>query len=140
MYCYPPEYAILLLVDMPQRRRRMDRKQVYRLVILFAVTVLSGCASKPIIDSYNVDMVQYEKDLADCEEIAEQVEAGKMTASSAAFGAGVGAAYGAISGDVGQSAATGAVAGGSGGILKSDNEKAKVTKNCLRHRGYAVLN
>lgn len=118
----------------------MDRKQVYRLVILFAVIILSGCASKPIIDSYNVDMVQYEKDLADCEEIAEQVEAGKMTASSAAFGAGVGAAYGAISGDVGQSAATGAVAGGSGGILKSDNEKAKVTKNCLRHRGYAVLN
>ena len=118
----------------------MDRKQVYRLVILFAVTVLSGCASKPIIDSYNVDMVQYEKDLADCEEIAEQVEAGKMTASSAAFGAGVGAAYGAISGDVGQSAATGAVTGGSAGILKSDNEKAKVTKNCLRHRGYAVLN
>jgi len=118
----------------------MDWKQVYRSVILFVVAVLSGCASKPIIDSYHVDMVQYEKDLADCEEIAEQVEAGKMTASSAAFGAGVGAAYGAIRGDVGQSAATGAVAGGSGGILKSDNEKAKVTKNCLRHRGYAVLN
>jgi len=31
-------------------------------------------------------------------------------------------------------------AGGAGGLLKSDNEKAKVTKNCLRYRGYAVLN
>jgi len=37
-------------------------------------------------------------------------------------------------------AATGVVGGGAGGLLKSDNEKAQVTKNCLRYRGYAVLN
>jgi len=37
-------------------------------------------------------------------------------------------------------AATGAVSCGVGGLLKSDNEKAKVTRNCLRYRGYAVLN
>jgi len=113
-----------------------------RFCVVLAMTAFLGaaCASKPIIDSYNVDMVQYEKDLADCELIAEQVESGKMTAKSAAFGAGVGAAYGVIDGDIGHSAATGAVAGGSGGMLKADNEKAKVTKNCLRHRGYAVLN
>jgi hypothetical protein len=107
---------------------------------LVAVVVLAGCASKPIIDTYNVDMVQYEKDLGQCEEIARQVEAGKITAGSAAFGAGVGAAYGVVRGDVGESAASGAVAGAAGGMLKSDNEKARVTKNCLRHRGYVVLN
>ena len=55
-------------------------------------------------------------------------------------GAGVGAAYGVVDGDIGNAAATGAIAGGAGGLLKSDNEKARVTKNCLRHRGYAVLN
>ncbi|MBT8048562.1 MAG: glycine zipper family protein [Xanthomonadales bacterium] len=100
----------------------------------------AGCASKPIVDTYNTDMVQYEKDLAQCEQIAEQVATGEITAKSAAFGAGVGAAYGVIGGDIGAAAATGAVSGGAGGLLKSDNEKAKVTKNCLRYRGYAVLN
>ncbi|MBT8058135.1 MAG: glycine zipper family protein [Xanthomonadales bacterium] len=105
-----------------------------------AALFLAACASGPIIDTYNVDMVQYEKDLAQCEEIAEQVEAGTVTAKSAAFGAGVGAAQGAIWGDVGRSSASGAVTGGAGGILKADNEKAQVTKNCLRYRGYAVLN
>lgn len=102
--------------------------------------LLQACASKPIVDTYNIDMVQYEKDLAQCEDIAEQVESGKITASSAAFGAGVGAAYGVIGGDIGNAAATGAVTGGAGGLLKQDDEKAKVTKNCLRYRGYAVLN
>ena len=107
---------------------------------VMSVLILAGCASKPIVDTYNVDMVQYQKDLADCEQIAKQVATGQITAKSAAFGAGVGAAYGVIGGGVGTGAATGAVSGGAGGLLKSDNEKAKVTKNCLRHRGYAVLN
>lgn len=85
-------------------------------------------------------MALYEKDLAQCEEIAEQVAAGEITANSAAFGTGVGAAYGAVGGNVGAGAATGAISGGAGGLLKSDNEKARVTKNCLRYRGYKVLN
>jgi hypothetical protein len=111
------------------------------LFAIAAVAVLAAaCGSRPIIDTKNVDMVQYEKDLADCEEIAEQVEAGTITAKSTGFGAGVGGAYGAIDGDVGESAAKGAVAGAAGGLLKADNEKSRVVKNCLRHRGYAVLN
>jgi hypothetical protein len=118
----------------------MPRKILLISVLVLTAIVISACASKPIIDTYNVDMVQYEKDLADCEQVAEQVATGTLTAKSAAFGAGVGAAYGVIGGDVGGAAATGAVAGGSGGLLKADNEKAKVTKNCLRNRGYAVLN
>ena len=118
----------------------MYRNSLSYFAVLAAALLLSACASKPIIDTYSVDMVQYEKDLADCEHIAEQVESGKITGKSAAFGAGVGAAYGVIGGDIGNAAATGAVTGGAGGLLKQDNEKARVTKNCLRHRGYAVLN
>jgi len=110
------------------------------LIALTVAALISACASKPIVDTYNTDMVQYQKDLADCEHVAEQVESGKITGKSAAFGAGVGATYGVIDGDIGSAAATGAVTGGAGGLLKSDNEKAKVTKNCLRYRGYAVLN
>jgi outer membrane lipoprotein SlyB len=118
----------------------MNRDRVVCLTALMFLAFLPACASKPIVDTYNVDMVQYEQDLAQCEYVAEQVEAGKMTANSAAFGAGVGAAYGVIGGNIGTAAATGAVTGGAGGLLKSDNEKARVTKNCLRYRGYRVLN
>jgi hypothetical protein len=115
---------------------------MFRLLMtyLILVSAVSACASKPIVDTYNVDMVQYQKDLTQCEEIAEQVASGEITAKSAAFGAGVGAAYGVVGGNVGNAAATGAVSGTAGGLLKSDNEKARVTKNCLRYRGYAVLN
>ena len=118
----------------------MDRNLIVCFTALGLLVLLPACASKPIVDTYNVDMVQYQKDLADCENVAEQVEAGKITASSAAFGAGVGAAYGVIGGNIGTAAAGGAVTGGAGGLLKSDDEKARVTKNCLRYRGYRVLN
>lgn len=119
----------------------MKHSMISRLAISIPLAViLASCASKPIVDTYQVDLVQYEKDLAQCEEIAEQVATGEITAKSTAFGAGVGAAYGAVGGGVGTGAATGAITGGAGGLLKSDNEKARVTKNCLRHRGYAVLN
>lgn len=118
----------------------MRRNRTFYLVVITVTLVISACASKPIIDTYNVNMVQYQKDLDQCEHIAEQVESGKITAKSAAFGTGVGAAHGAIDGDIGNSAAHGAVTGAAGGLLKSDNEKARVTKNCLRYRGYRVLN
>jgi len=115
----------------------MNKQFMTSLILALA---LSACASKPIVDTYNVDMVQYQEDLSQCEEIAKQVASGEITAKSTAFGAGVGAAYGAIGGGVGTGAASGAVTGAAGGLLKSDNEKARVTKNCLRYRGYAVLN
>ena len=118
----------------------MVRPAIFFISLTTALSLISACASKPIIDTQNVDMVQYEKDLAHCEEVAEQVASGEITLSSTAFGAGVGAAYGAIDGDVGRSAGRGAVTGASAGLLKQDNEKSRVTKNCLRYRGYAVLN
>ena len=39
--------------------------------------LVGGCAahsSKPVIDPAGVDMVQYEQDVAECEQIATQVE------------------------------------------------------------------
>lgn len=109
--------------------------------------LLSACASKPIIDSKGVDMVQYQADLEDCVLVAEQVQTGQQIAKSAGAGAAVGAAFGVvtsvITGDtsaIGYSAAYGAVGGGSTGAFKADDEKAYVIKNCLRNRGYSVLN
>ena len=109
--------------------------------LLLAAAVCCGCASKkPIIDTTNVDMKQYERDLAECEEVATQVDTGGRAAESAAAGAAVGAAQGAIWGSAGKSAASGAVTGGAGGLYAADYETARVIKNCMRNRGYAVLN
>lgn len=119
----------------------MQPGSVRTLSILLAAAVCCGCASKkPIIDTTNVDMDQYDRDLAHCEEVATQVETGGRAVDSAAAGAAVGAARGAIWGSVGRSAASGAVTGGAGGLYAADYETARVIKNCMRSRGYAVLN
>jgi hypothetical protein len=119
----------------------MYRQIVRTTVLLLALLLGAACASKkPIIDTAGVDMAQYERDLADCEQVATQVDTGGTAVKSAAAGAAVGAALGAIWGDVGASAAGGAVSGGAGGLLSADEETARVIKNCMRNRGYAVLN
>jgi hypothetical protein len=116
-------------------------------VVFLVSLLLTACASKPIVDTKGVDMVQYQEDLQDCAEIAEQVDTTNQVAKSAAAGAAVGAAFGVvtsvITGDasaIGYSAAYGGVGGGSAGAFEADDEKAMVIKNCLRNRGYVVLN
>ena len=112
-----------------------------RIVSVFtALPLLAACASGPIIDPKGVDMVQYEKDLADCETVAQQVATGEKVGKSAALGAAVGTVIGAIYGNAGDGAATGAIDGGTAGGVDADREKAQVVRNCLRNRGYKVLN
>lgn len=119
----------------------MYRQIVRTMPLLLALSLCVACASKkPIIDTAGVDMDQYQRDLAACEQVATQVDTAGTAAKSAAAGAAVGAALGAVWGDVGSSAAGGAVSGGAGGLFSADEEKARVIKNCMRNRGYAVLN
>ncbi len=112
-------------------------------VILATLTVAAGCAgrSKPIIDPAGIDMTQYQNDLEQCGQIAQQVE--QKTGSGAAGGALVGGLIGAITGDSDRamrSAGVGAVAGGARGAGATVREKSQVIKNCLRNRGYKILN
>lgn len=113
--------------------------------ILLAITAITGCAgsghSNPVIDPAGVDMGQYQNDLAECEQIATQVK--QKAGSSAAGGAIVGALVGSIVGDsrtATKSAGAGAVVGGAKGAAATQREKDLVVKNCLRERGYKVLN
>ncbi len=110
---------------------------------LLGITLAAGCAahsSKPIIDPQGVDMEQYEADVAACEEIATQVD--QKAGEGAVGGAVVGGLIGAIVGDnsVGTSAGVGAVVGGAQGAATTEKEKSQVVKNCLRNRGYEILN
>ena len=112
-------------------------------IFLLITTLAAGCAgrSKPIIDPAGVDMGQYQNDLAQCEQIAQQVE--QQAGEGAAGGAIVGGLIGAIVGDTHRavrSAGVGAVAGGARGVNATTREKSKVIKNCLRNRGYKILN
>ena len=106
--------------------------------------LLAGCAShKVIIDKEGVDMAKYEQDMAACREYAEEVPTGEAVGKGAIGGAVVGGAVGAILG--GRRGAetlggVGVVTGAARGGAHSEREKAQVVKNCLRGRGYRVLN
>lgn len=115
------------------------------MVFLLALSLgLSACASKRVIvDTQGVDMSRYNQDHAECETYAGQVNTGGQAARSAGFGAAVGAALGAIFGnsrDVVRGAGAGGVVGGAQGAVRGDGEKGQVLRNCLRGRGYRVLN
>ena len=112
--------------------------------LLACLLLLAGCASdpnKPIIDPEGVDMAQYEADRAKCEQVAQQVE--QKAGNEAVGGAVVMGIIGAIFGDADtakRAAGAGFVGGGAKGLRKTELERAKVVKNCLRVRGYQVLN
>ncbi len=101
---------------------------------------LTACSTKPIVDTKGMDHAQFERDLAECTALAEQIDQGGTTLKSAATGALIGGLFGAISGNATTGAAFGGVAGGTSGGLSTDQEKASVIRNCLRGRGYTVLN
>jgi hypothetical protein len=115
-----------------------------RIAPLLALLLLSACASdRVIVDTQGANMARYEQDRRECEAYAGQVSTGTAVAKGAGFGAVVGAALGAIFGDsraVAQSAAGGGVVGGAKGAVQGENEKEQVLRNCLRGRGYRVLN
>jgi len=109
---------------------------------LALVLALSACASHPdpIVDTKGVNMAQYEIDLRECSEYADEISVAEGAAKGAAAGAVVGAAAGAISGNADSGAGYGAVGGGARSALYNQRQKERVVKNCMRGRGYRVLN
>lgn len=112
------------------------------LTACLALVAVAACSShpEPIVDTKGVDMSVYDIDLAECSEYAEQIHAAKGVAKGAAGGAVVGAATGAISGNVGRGAGYGSIWGATSSGLDADRDKQRVVKQCLRGRGYKVLN
>lgn len=116
-------------------------------ILLFAaITTLGGCAHPPqrsdvVIDPKGVDMALYEKDFGECQHLSMQVR--RKGAAGAVGGAVVGGALGNIGGRQGgteRGARAGAVLGGVHGAAATRQERKVVLKNCLRNRGYTVLN
>ncbi|KGE03079.1 hypothetical protein HRUBRA_02311 [Pseudohaliea rubra DSM 19751] len=115
-------------------------------MVAAAVLALGGCTTTKeiIIDDKGVDMAAYRQDLAECRVYAEQVRTGEKVAKGAASGTVIGGAIGAITGGSRDSAARGAGVGAVSGAVKGadrgEREEAQVVKQCLRGRGYRVLN
>lgn len=111
--------------------------------ILGILLVLGACAHKPIVDMRGVDPEQYRSDLAECDTYADEVRVGQKAGAGAVGGAAVWGLIGAIFGnseDATRGAGAGAVYGGARGTEEGVRERHQVVGNCLRNRGYAVLN
>lgn len=103
---------------------------------------LAACSGtpRPIVDTKGVDMNQYHQDMAECQGYAAEVNVAGGVARGAGVGAAVGGAIGAVRGSGTEGAATGAITGGATSGIKNDRERERVAKNCMRGRGYRVLN
>jgi outer membrane lipoprotein SlyB len=113
--------------------------------VLSTAGLLAGCTTTDeiIIDERGVDMARYRQDLVECQSYSEQVKTGEKAARGAASGAVVGGLIGAAAGDsrdAQRGAGVGAVAGGAKGVSRGAEQEVRVVKQCLRGRGYRVLN
>ena len=111
---------------------------------MMVAVAIAGCAAHPdpIIDTKGVDPERLAEDWAECEAYTEEIVTAQGVAKGAAAGAAVGAATGAVSNrsEIDEATGLGAIYGGARSGLDADREKQKVFKNCMRGRGYRVLN
>lgn len=115
---------------------------VAAMTMLLAVTCTAGCADnpRPIVDPKDLDTAIYEADLAECSTLGREAEVAGGVVRGAVFGAAVGATFGAVFGDAATGAELGAITGASDSALGNELGRQSVIKECMRGRGYRVLN
>ena len=72
------------------------------LITLFLISCASVedlTGNNPIIDTLGVNLAQYNRDLAECQQYANEVEIAQKAAVGAASGAAVGGVFGAVLGN-----------------------------------------
>lgn len=117
--------------------------KVVLLATLSVALVACTTTDEIIIDRKGVDPARYEQDLIECRTYAAEVKTGGKAARGAASGAVVGGLVGAAVGnsrDAQRAAGAGAVTGAARGVSEGTREEVQVVKQCLRGRGYRVLN
>lgn len=112
---------------------------------MFVVAGLCACTTTDeiIVDRKGIDEARYEQDLAECRSYSSEVQTGEKAARGAASGAVVGGLVGAAVGNsrsAQRGAGAGAVTGGARGVSEGSRDEVEVVKQCLRGRGYRVLN
>ena len=116
--------------------------------VMSLAIALTGCATtgtgsnfRPLVDNKGVDLNRYEADLQECQAYAKSTpNAGKSGVGGAAVGAALGLALALIGGDQKlASAGAGAVVGGALGASAGETSQRDIIRNCLKGRGYKVL-
>ncbi|MEJ0062656.1 MAG: hypothetical protein WDO70_05505 [Alphaproteobacteria bacterium] len=120
-----------------------------KFLAIVALLAVAGCAQdyQPVVDLKGYDGGKYQKDLAECRQLASQVDVAGDSAVNGLIGAGVGAALGAAVGAVAgvpaygaaSGAALGGIGGGGGSAVSKVERQKKIIDNCLTKRGYNVL-
>ena len=116
-------------------------------VFFLSCCLLAACKSTPqqrvVIDPKGIDQVAYERDLSECNTLAENAgktgAAGKGALGGAVIGGALGGIFGGRRGALTMGGG-GAVLGGASGAGKESNDKDQILKNCMTGRGYRVLN
>lgn len=130
------------------QQQALHRYARLAVITLLGTALLAGCASRgggsqPIVDLKGVDPARYQRDLAECQAYAAQVDVRGEVGRSALGGAIIGGAMGAIVGNhetAERMAGVGAVTGTARGGVRAVQERRTVLRNCLVGRGYRVLN
>ena len=105
--------------------------------------LLDKSADQIIVDTKGLDLNEYERDLSQCDALAQQINISKRTRDRAIGGVVVGSVVGAILSDSDSAKKIGGTAGVVGGVkgnVQARKEQQKVIKRCLQGRGYKVLN
>lgn len=122
-----------------------------KILLIISTLAVLGCQTyTPVVDPASVrNDDKYYRDQAECRAIAQQgapnwKNTAKDTVVGGAVGTGAGALIGTIAGDTVSGLAYGAVigglAGGAKGVYDSEKGYEQIYRNCMRGRGYNVLN
>lgn len=109
--------------------------------------LLVACKTTPqqrvVIDPKGIDQAVYQKDLEECNTLADSAgktgSAGKGAVSGAIIGGALGGIFGGSRGALTMGSG-GAVLGGASGAGKEQGSRDQILKNCMSGRGYRVLN
>jgi uncharacterized protein YcfJ len=108
-----------------------------------ATGLLDKAVDQVIVDTQGLDLKEYQRDLSECDALAQQVDISKRTVGGAIGGVVVGGVVGAIIGNSDTAQEIGGTVGVVGGVkgnIHARKEQQKVIKRCLQGRGYRVLN
>jgi outer membrane lipoprotein SlyB len=117
------------------------------LAITLCLGACAGADYRPVVDLRGHTEAAYDRDLAECQQVARNTRNNTKEAENAGIGAAAGGAGGAVLGAIGGDpllgAGVGALAGlvGTGGYEEATTEKReeKIVRNCIRARGYDIL-
>ncbi len=127
---------------------RLSRQLIPGARALLIIVSISACSSSSyhshvIVDTKGANMNRYYQDREECQHYTEQVRTGERVAVEAAKGGATGGAVGAVIGGshgAQEGLGVGAIFGAARGFDRSERELHQVMRNCLRGRGYRVLN